>query len=368
VNPSTTYTKTWHIRNVGTCTWTTGYKLAFISGDRMGAPESIAFTEEVLPEHSVNLSVKFVTPGEAGSYESVWMLQSPEGQIFGVGSKADQPIWLKVRVVAPSSVLPSATLPALPTLETTPRPEATATPETIAYDFVTNLCEAEWLNNERSLTCPGVDGDPNGFMLANDQAHLENNLTLEEPTLIMSPSLSADGYIQGIYPEYEVQAGDHFKAVVGCENGYLKCSVLFRVAYVDSTGAINDLWGIGEFYDGNSFNVDLDLSTLAGTKIRLILFVSSLDNAEGDRVLWVGPRIVRSSQPTPSPAPTLTSTPAPTETKLPASSTPTAATALPPTASATATPTPESGGQESSNFFERIIEAIVSFFKNLFGA
>ncbi|MEW5939598.1 MAG: NBR1-Ig-like domain-containing protein [Chloroflexota bacterium] len=362
VNPLAPYTKTWHIRNVGTCPWTAEYKLVFVRGTRMGAPESIPFPGKVLPGHSVNLSVSFIAPGDIGVYESYWMFQTPEGLMFGVGALADKPIWLKVRVVAPAA---TPTVPAaLPASTATQAAAPTVQPEIVAYDFVASVCQAQWTNNEGPLPCPGSDGDPNGFVIASDHARLENEVTLQLPTLIMFPSASAEGYIQGIYPEYEIQAGDRLEAMVGCENGYFACSVLFRVAYADSSGNINDLWSIGEFYDGHYFNLGLDLSPLAGRKARLILSVSSLGNAEGDRALWVGPRIVRHWTPTATNEPTFT--PIPTETPPAASSTPTfTPTLAPPTA--TLTPVVDAGDQESPSIFQRIIEAIVSFFRKLFG-
>lgn len=32
------FTKTWRVKNVGTCTWTADYKAAYSRGDALGAP------------------------------------------------------------------------------------------------------------------------------------------------------------------------------------------------------------------------------------------------------------------------------------------------------------------------------------------
>jgi hypothetical protein len=204
-----------------------------------------------------------------------------------------------------------------------------------------------------------MDGDPNGFVFAADHANLENDVAFDQPSLAMSPAAFADGFIQGTYPEYTARMGDHFQAIVGCRNGYVGCSVLFRLAYIDSTGALHDLSSTGEFYDGSYSRLDVDLSPLAGRKVKLVLIVSSLDNASGDYAAWVGPRIVHFLPPTMTAVPT--STIAPMDTPASPSSTPTSAAAT-----ATATP-PASGDTSQPSIFEQFIQSIVTFFKNLFG-
>ena len=36
--PGTAFRKTWRLRNIGTCTWTTGYSLVYDSGEKFSAP------------------------------------------------------------------------------------------------------------------------------------------------------------------------------------------------------------------------------------------------------------------------------------------------------------------------------------------
>ena len=38
ITGGTSFTKTWRLRNAGSCTWTTEYDLAFVKGDQMSAP------------------------------------------------------------------------------------------------------------------------------------------------------------------------------------------------------------------------------------------------------------------------------------------------------------------------------------------
>src|SRR5688572_4669107 len=61
-SPGATFTKTWRLRNIGTCTWSTSYSLVFDSGTQMGAPASVNFPSSVAPGGSIDLSVTMTAP------------------------------------------------------------------------------------------------------------------------------------------------------------------------------------------------------------------------------------------------------------------------------------------------------------------
>lgn len=105
------FTKTWQVYNKGTTTWTTGYKLVFVSGESMSGV-STAITAEVKPNTSANVSVNLVAPTTAGTKKGFWRLQNGAGSFFG-----DQ---LYVEIIVggtPGTAGPTATLgtPASPT-------------------------------------------------------------------------------------------------------------------------------------------------------------------------------------------------------------------------------------------------------------
>jgi hypothetical protein len=359
VTAHSSFTKTWRLQNAGNCRWTRGYKLVFFSGADMGAPGSVLLPIEVPPGGTVDVSVNFTAPETPGLYESIWMLQSADGSVFGVGPASNQPVWVKVRVVAAPQGLTGT--PQLPLATSSPTP-TTVYLENAAYDFAGNACQAEWSNNDGVLPCPGVEGGSTGSIQPVAGIVMEDAVTYQVPSLLMLPPDSVVGIIQGTYPEYDVQAGDHLQATVGCVMDASSCSVLFRVAYQDSQGVINDLWSIGEFYDGQLFTLDLDLASLAGQRVRFILGISSLGDAVGDGAVWMAPRILHF--PAPLATQEIPATPTPSETPVPASLVPTTTSTVVPM---TATPVPgsETGGQTS--FFQQILEFFVSFFKSLFG-
>jgi hypothetical protein len=123
---------------------------------------------------------------------------------------------------------------------------------------------------------------------------LETGATDSRPGLLTFPQNKQDGYIQGFYPPFKVQSGDRFRSTINCENGSTNCYVAFRLDYQTGTNPIKTFWGpFLERYEGSVYNVDLDLSSLAGKDIKFILTVLSAGSTAGDRALWVGPYIYR---------------------------------------------------------------------------
>ncbi|MDR3575811.1 MAG: NBR1-Ig-like domain-containing protein [Anaerolineaceae bacterium] len=105
VAPSTTFTKTWSLQNTGTCTWSTGYMLAFVNGDAMEGPASVNLPSSIAPNSSINISVTLRSPKNNGSYKGYWDLQDNNGVSFGLDPNAKTPFWVQI-VVGPT---PSAT-------------------------------------------------------------------------------------------------------------------------------------------------------------------------------------------------------------------------------------------------------------------
>lgn len=89
-------TKTWRIQNVGTSTWTTDYKLVFMSGEKLGAEDSITIPFNVEPNAFLDISVDFTVPTAAGEYRSDWIFENANGDEFGTGPEFDQSIYMVI--------------------------------------------------------------------------------------------------------------------------------------------------------------------------------------------------------------------------------------------------------------------------------
>jgi len=342
--PGATFTKTWRLRNVGACAWNSSYQLVYFSGHQMGAASSAPFPlsagQVIATGQTVDVSINMTAPSAAGSYRGYWMFKNATGILFGIGTQANKPWFVDIKVSGPTVT------PGGPTLTpTTAGP--TVTPQAgTAYDFATNVCAATWVSRAGSLTCPGTEGDAKGFVLKVSNPKLESGATDARPGLLTFPSPPQglqDGYIQGFYPPFTVQRGDRFRTIVNCEGGAQLCYVAFRLDYEEG-GTIRTFWGPwGERYEGNFYSVDVDLSPLAGRNVKFILTVLSAGVNRGDRALWVGPIIYRAGAAPSTPG---TGTATPTNTPVPttgttgtATSTPTGAPTGTPTATPTSTPT-----------------------------
>lgn len=82
VAPDTDFTKTWKIKNTGTCTWTETYRLKFVSGTKMdGSTTEIG--EEVKPGETIEVSVELTSPSTGGTYTGYWQMANDSGTLFG---------------------------------------------------------------------------------------------------------------------------------------------------------------------------------------------------------------------------------------------------------------------------------------------
>jgi hypothetical protein len=128
--PGEPFTKTWRLKNIGMCTWTTAYALVFETGDQMGGPALVKLPAMVDTGQTVDLSLPLTAPGTAGSYRGYWRLKNAYDVHFGMGATAMDPWWVNIRV---------AGTPVTPTRTATPTRTGTAarTPTTTRTAAVT---------------------------------------------------------------------------------------------------------------------------------------------------------------------------------------------------------------------------------------
>jgi hypothetical protein len=313
--PGAQFTNTWRLKNVGSCTWTTSYRVQFLAGEQMNAPSSVRLPVNVAPGQTFDISLYMTAPSTMGSHRGYWILHNDTGEEFGIGLQGNQPWFVDIVVSnATPSVTPSVTSGGptdSPTPTLTSAPTATLMPGTY-FDFVAQAYTATWSSGAGQLSYPGTDGNPNGFAFKVDNPKLETGAVDTRPGLLMAPQTVQNvqnSYIQGSYPPIHVQSGDRFQSLVGCEGGATNCYVGFRLDYqVDGEYPYYPrvFWGpFLERYDGQTFLVNIDLSPLAGKDVKFILTVFASGAATGDRALWVAPIIYRPNAAwTPTPAAT----------------------------------------------------------------
>ncbi len=82
VTPGQTITKTWKLRNTGTCEWTATFKVSFLNGNAMSGnttPIGVA----VPPGQSADVTVVMTAPSTPGDVTGFWILTNDSGQNFG---------------------------------------------------------------------------------------------------------------------------------------------------------------------------------------------------------------------------------------------------------------------------------------------
>ena len=270
VESGSKFTKTWRLKNSGSTVWTTSYDLVFVSGNAMGAPAAIDISKAVNPGETVDLSIEFTAPEKAGSYKGYWMLRSDSGKLFGVGSNADQSFWVSV-------VVDDYKTDDVPTVK-------------YDYDFTAKICSATWDGSFDKIAYP-CDSDKfnsNAWVAVDMSPKFENDYQDDERSIIMHLDGKKDSWIQGFYPEVEIN-GEHFISIIGCVNGNSSCDAVISLD-IKVDGSIKNLGKWTESYDKKITSIDVDLSAYNGKKVQLILGISNRSETTSN-IFWLAPRL-----------------------------------------------------------------------------
>lgn len=262
----TSFTKTWELENVGSCTWTDDFELVFVKGDRMSGDDNIPIDERVEPGETVRVSVDLVAPFEKGEYRGDWLLADDDGEEFGLGAGANKSFWVSIRV--------------------------TEVKEGVVLSFVDSYCSADWESSAGDLPCPGKGTEPSGFVVRLEEPDQENRKE-NEPALWTNPEMEDDGWITGTYPAIKIKDGDRFIADIGCLDDSEDCDVIFRLNYKIGSGPVKNLGEWHEVFDNLITRVDIDLSDLDGENVKFILTVTVNDDYDEDAAFWLQPHIQR---------------------------------------------------------------------------
>jgi hypothetical protein len=77
-----TFTKTWKVRNAGTCAWDAGFKFAFTGGEQMNGA-TFTLPASVAAGAVYDISVPMTAPSKSGTLRGNWRMQTASGQAFG---------------------------------------------------------------------------------------------------------------------------------------------------------------------------------------------------------------------------------------------------------------------------------------------
>jgi hypothetical protein len=149
--PGQAFTKTWRVRNTGTCTWGTDEELVFVRGEAMAKTITIAIPATA-PGAMADLSIAMTAPATPGIHIADWRMRNRGGFIFGTTLN------VAINIPGPTPINTPISCPSTPAIES-----FTASPTTITagqsailrWGAVTGAETAEIDNGVGGIATPG---------------------------------------------------------------------------------------------------------------------------------------------------------------------------------------------------------------------
>jgi len=158
----------------------------------------------------------------------------------------------------------------------------------LVFDFVEQLCNAEWSTRGQELPCPGSDTQSSaGYVMQIDGATqgLPSNMNI---LMAYTPQEKYET-IYGKYPAVTVQEGDRFRAVLECRE-HSFCDVEFVLNFSDERGTAG-LKNWHYLFTDEPIVVDYPLDALAGQNVQFTLAVRARGNPVEAHAVWIAPHI-----------------------------------------------------------------------------
>jgi len=136
----TKFTKIWRVQNVGSCPWNRNFTLVLVSGTGLGAKDQVALSAVVASGDYTDIMIDLTAPKTDGKYTSAWMIYNAAGQVFGVGSKGTEYLWVDIKVKNQSTAAarsPTSKPSATSKPSSTTKPPATIAPTATATSTLT---------------------------------------------------------------------------------------------------------------------------------------------------------------------------------------------------------------------------------------
>ena len=82
MKPGQVFNITFKIKNVGTTTWNTNYRLSFLGGEPLGAPQFIAVRRDIKPGEVADFTLRMTAPTSRGNIRTDWIMKNANGATF----------------------------------------------------------------------------------------------------------------------------------------------------------------------------------------------------------------------------------------------------------------------------------------------
>ncbi len=204
--PGQAFNKIWRVRNSGTCTWGTGYQLAFVGGEAMAATTTIA-VPYTAPGATADLLVPMTASTTPGGHAGQWRLKNASGALFGIT------VSVSITVVSPGAPPPPASAcsgtPNIASFTATSTSITAGSSTTLQWGAVTNADSVEIDQGIGGVPAPGDRNvSPGSTTTYTMTAHCGANtatrqvtITVNAVTLPVPAQLTpADGTVFRVFP------------------------------------------------------------------------------------------------------------------------------------------------------------------------
>ncbi|MBI5950055.1 MAG: hypothetical protein HY865_00225 [Chloroflexi bacterium] len=160
----------------------------------------------------------------------------------------------------------------------------------LVFDFVEQMCNAEWYTRGQDLSCPGDDSQSSaGYVMQLDGA--SQGLSSDINVLLAYTPQKNYETISSKYPTFTVQKGDRFRAVLACKE-HTFCDVEFVLDFSNEKGSAG-LKSWRYLFADEPIVVDYPLDALAGETVQFHLNVRARGNPVEAYAVWIAPHIYR---------------------------------------------------------------------------
>lgn len=268
IPPNTPFTKTWTVKNIGTCTWTPDYQIVYDGGDLLGSPMAVPMVDRnVAPGETAQISITLTAPPDNKRHYSYWKFRNDKGGVFGVvdvATNEERPVWAEIVVGE-------------------------------YYSFIDNMCLATWKTGSGTLlSCPG---DPNategGAVYRMNSSQWEGDVYEDEPILVMVPPAGENTTIVGQFPPVIVPQYDWLLTRFGCLADVPDCSATVRITYsVDGGPELPLFEGQQQFDDTiDPINIQLANYGIANKSVSFLFYVTANGEGSDNKIFFFVPRL-----------------------------------------------------------------------------
>jgi hypothetical protein len=257
------FTKTWKVRNIGSCIWNQKYSFVFLDGTAMGSGTNIPLQNitSVVPGAESEVSLELVAPDLPGRYQGNWTLRSGF-----TGLNFPQILTVNIEVV---------------NMTTDPN------------SFAGLICNAQWFSNGNSTPCIVTPTNQGGGVSYSNAPLMEDGSEENEPALVLALAPGGDSRIIGRFAPVFVQPGSHLRGVYSCYAQSPACKVRLRITYQVDGGVETQIGEWMETFDGTFSDIEIDLAPfgLENQYVYFTFYFEANGSAEQNQVFFLAPRI-----------------------------------------------------------------------------